>query len=175
MARGQRIRRIAVGEPRILIIGYGNTLRSDDGIGPRAAELLGECCDDDRITIVACHQLTPELAPVLAEAGYLILLDAEIGGEPGHIRRRDLTPAPASKSVLSHAIDARGLLAIAQLLYEHAPPTTLFTVTGGSFAPGDALTPPVEAALPLLLASVREIIDSPTPPTLSRYCKPTGI
>ena len=148
--------------PRILIIGYGNTLRSDDGVGPRAAQLLGECCGDDRITIVACHQLTPELAPAIAEAGHLILLDAEMGGEPGHICRRELTPAPASNSILSHAIDARGLLAIAQLLYEHAPPTTLFTVSGGSFALGDALTPPVEAALPLLLASVREIIGSPT-------------
>jgi hydrogenase maturation protease len=151
----------------VLIIGYGNTLRSDDGVGPRAAQLLGECSADDRISVVACHQLTPELAPAIAEAGHLILLDAEMGGEPGRIRRRDLTPAPASNSILSHAIDARGLLAIAQLLYGHAPPTTVFTVSGGSFALGDALTPPVEAALPLLLAAVREIIGSPTPPTPS--------
>jgi hydrogenase maturation protease len=167
MASGPRFGRTEVSEPRILIIGYGNTLRSDDGVGPRAAQLLGECCANDRITVVACHQLTPELAPAIAEAGHLILLDAEIGGEPGHIRRRDLTPEPTGGSILSHAIDARSLLAIAQSLYQHAPPATVLTVSGGSFALGDALTPPVEAALPLLLAAVREIIGSPTPPTPS--------
>jgi hydrogenase maturation protease len=154
-----------VSKPRILIIGYGNTLRSDDGVGQRAAQLLSETYADDRITIVACHQLTPELAPAIAEAGHLILLDAEIGDEPGRIRCRDLTPEPTGGSVLSHAIDARGLLAMAQLLYGHAPPTTVLTVSGGSFALGDALTPPVEAALPLLMGAVREIIGSPTPRT----------
>jgi hydrogenase maturation protease len=146
---------------RILIIGYGNTLRSDDGIGPRAAELLGEACTDERITLVACHQLTPELAPAIAEARQLILLDAEMGGEPGHIRRRELTPEPMAPVAFSHAIDACGLLAIAQSLYGHAPPTTLLTVSGDSFALGDTLTPPVEAALPLLLAAVRKIIGPP--------------
>lgn len=145
---------------RILIIGYGNTLRSDDGAGPRAAQLLDECCADDQITVVACHQLTPELAPAVAEAGHLILLDAEMGGEPGHIRRRELTPEPTGAGIFSHAVDARGLLAMAQSLYGHAPPATALTVSGGSFALGDALTPPVEAALPLLVAAVREIIGS---------------
>jgi hydrogenase maturation protease len=169
MARGQRIRRIAVGEPRILIIGYGNTLRSDDGIGPRAAELLGKCCEDDRITIVACHQLTPELAPVLAEAGYLILLDAEIGGEPGHIRRRDLTPAPASKSVLSHACHRTAAVracAADHPIYRHRR----------LLRPGRRLDPPCRGGSPPAAGfRSRNHRFAHTTYPLSRYCKPTGI
>lgn len=88
--------------PQILIIGYGNLLHSDDGISPRAAQCLDEALASDQIAGIACQQLMPELAPRIAEAERLILLDAEMGGVPGHIRRRDVTPAPVGDSTLSH-------------------------------------------------------------------------
>ncbi len=142
-------------EPRILVIGYGNLLRGDDGVGQRAAQLLAEACAADRVTVIACHQLTPELAPAIAGADRLILLDAEAGGEPGQIRCRDLMPAAGHSGVLAHHMDASSLLAMAQMLYGHAPPTTIFTVCGASFDLGETLSPAVEAALPLLVAAVR--------------------
>ena len=82
--------------PHTLIIGYGNPLRGDDGVGPRAAELLVE--EDgvtspllpDGVQVLVCHQLTIELAPQIAEADRLILIDAIASdatttGEPGSI------------------------------------------------------------------------------------------
>ena len=147
-----------------LIIGYGNPLRGDDGIGPRAAELLSDegvmrpPLLPEGVQVLVCHQLTIELAPQIAEADRLILIDAHATGEPGSVQQCILTPAIPDSSNLTHHIDAQGLLAAAQMLYGHAPETMLFTVSGGSFDYGEALTPAVAAVLPELLARIREAV-----------------
>ena len=150
--------------PHTLIIGYGNPLRGDDGVGPRAAELLADGGGvtppllPDGVQVLVCHQLTIELAPQIAEADRLILIDARATGEPGSIEQCILTPAIPHRSSLTHHIDAQGLLAAAEMLYGHAPETLLFTVSGGSFDCGETLTPAVAAALPELLAQIRQVI-----------------
>jgi hydrogenase maturation protease len=147
-----------------LIIGYGNPLRGDDGVGPHAAELLADrdgatlpLLPDD-VQVLICHQLTIELAPQIAEADRLILIDARATGEPGSIEQCILTPAIPDRSSLTHHIDAQGLLAAAQILYGHAPETVLLTVSGGSFDCGETLSPAVAAALPDLLARIRQAV-----------------
>jgi len=47
---------------RVLVIGYGNTLRGDDGLGQRAAEALAQRALPDGVEVLSCHQLTIELA-----------------------------------------------------------------------------------------------------------------
>ncbi len=147
-----------------LIIGYGNPLRGDDGIGCRAAEVLAEGggdtppLQDNGVEVIACHQLTPELAPRIAEADRLVLIDACASGAPGTITEQTLTPQQTEHHSLTHHVNAAGLLAMAQILYGHAPATTLFTVSGGSFDYGEALTPSVSAALPILCARVRALV-----------------
>ena len=49
---------------RILIVGYGNPLRFDDGLGWRAAEELSQRLSPPEIEVevIVRHQLTPELA-----------------------------------------------------------------------------------------------------------------
>lgn len=150
---------------RTLIIGYGNPLRSDDGVGLRTAELLAEVLEQESdrlngdVEVIACHQLTLELTPLVAAADRLILLDAHVGGEPGAVIERELTPAIADTAAsLSHHLDPSGLLAAAQILYGQAPTTILLTVAGASFDYGEALSPPVAAALPLLVARVQQLL-----------------
>ena len=100
--------------PHTLIIGYGNPLRGDDGVGPRAAELLADRGGvtppllPDGVQVLVCHQLTIELAPQIAEADRLILIDARATGEPGSIEQCILTPAIPDSTSLTHHIDARG-------------------------------------------------------------------
>ena len=150
--------------PHTLIIGYGNPLRGDDGIGPRAAKLLANRGGatlpllPEGVQVLVCHQLTIELAPQIAEADRLILIDARATGEPGSIEQSILTPTIPHRSSLTHHIDAQGLLAAAEMLYGHAPETLLFTVSGGSFDCGEALSPAVETALPDLLARIRQAV-----------------
>jgi len=147
--------------PHTLIIGYGNTLRGDDGVGPFVAELLDrDHVHDPDIAVIACHQLTPELAPAIAGAERLILIDAEASGPPGEICRRELLPESAGSSTLTHHIAPGSLLDMAEMLYGRAPRTTLYTVRGGSLDPGEGLTPAVEAAVPILQAAVKEDLNS---------------
>lgn len=152
--------------PNVLIIGYGNILRGDDGVGPRVAELLDREYDrNPNIGVIACHQLTPELAPAIAAVERLILIDAEAGGRAGEIRRRELVPESSGGSGLTHHIAPGCLLAIAERLYGAAPHTTLYTVIGGSFSAGEGLTPRVEAAVPILHAAVKDFLASSQPRT----------
>lgn len=66
----------------IVVIGYGNTLRGDDGFGQLAARLL-EARQIQGLEVIASHQLNPELAAWLAEARFAVFLDATEGNEPG--------------------------------------------------------------------------------------------
>ena len=58
----------------ILVIGYGNELRRDDGLGPRvAASLAGP-----GVRALAVRQLTPELAEEVATARLVVFVDARV-------------------------------------------------------------------------------------------------
>ena len=62
-------------EGSVLVIGYGNPLRSDaePGGGPPSSWQLTE---GGRTDVMACHQLTPELAEDVSRAGLVVLVDA---------------------------------------------------------------------------------------------------
>ena len=63
--------------PSIVVIGYGNPLRGDDAIGWKAAEALRDVYEDDTaVEVFASHQLNPEMAESVAEAGMVIFIDA---------------------------------------------------------------------------------------------------
>ena len=50
-----------------LVIGYGNTLRGDDGVGPRVAEAVGKLNLPGVRTLI-CQQLSPEHAELISQA-----------------------------------------------------------------------------------------------------------
>lgn len=59
---------------RVIVIGYGNTLRSDDGAGQKVAEILASW-HLPQVRSISVHQLTPELAAPIAEAELAIFVD----------------------------------------------------------------------------------------------------
>lgn len=58
-----------------LVIGYGNTLRGDDGVGYRIAELV-DTWQLPHMRAIACQQLTPELAIEIAASDRVFFVDA---------------------------------------------------------------------------------------------------
>jgi hydrogenase maturation protease len=60
---------------RVLIIGYGNSLRSDDAAGIKVAETIATW-QLPHVRSLAVHQLTPELAAELAAVELVIFVDA---------------------------------------------------------------------------------------------------
>ena len=75
----------------VLVIGCGNPLRGDDGLGWRAAAALRPC-PPPGTTIITCHQLLPELAELLSRAALVILIDASAADPPGLIRCAPVAP-----------------------------------------------------------------------------------
>ena len=59
----------------ILVIGYGNSLRSDDGAGCRVADIVTSW-GLPYVRSLSVHQLTPELAEPIAQSQLTIFVDA---------------------------------------------------------------------------------------------------
>ena len=72
----------------LLVIGYGNALRTDDGVGWHAARLLAGDPRLADVVVVAEHQLAPELAFDLSLASLVVLLDASTETPAGTVRDR---------------------------------------------------------------------------------------
>ncbi|HEU4678937.1 MAG TPA: hydrogenase maturation protease [Terrimicrobiaceae bacterium] len=130
-----------------LVIGYGNPLRGDDGVGWRVAHLLAGALPSGAARILTVHQLTPELAEAVAGAKLLVLVDASALGKPGTWRCREITPHAARRIGPGHSFDARALLACARAIYHATPRTLLVSIAGESFTFQESLTPTVEMTL----------------------------
>lgn len=147
---------------RILIVGSGNTLRGDDGIGQRVVAEIGKrqwATAVDQLEATAVHQLLPELAEPISGAEVVIFVDAAVAGEPGRIVVRPVQPAPPQAGALTHHFDAAGLLGYARTLYGCSPRAYLVTITAASLGYAETLSPIVEGALPDVLRQIQALID----------------
>jgi hydrogenase maturation protease len=139
-----------------LVVGYGNTLRQDDALGIAAVERLSQMKLPEGVELLACHQLTPDLAERLAQVERAAFIDAaEPGTRPaGIIEVKTLEPQSTAPTGITHSFDPALLLGLAKILYGNCPAAALFTVTAGGFDLEEGLTPPVEQALPELVNQV---------------------
>jgi len=145
-----------------LVIGFGNPLRTDDGIGWRAVEQLrGHYTDQAAIDFIACHQLYPELCETIAAASCVLFIDAVEIGIPGQVEIRSLEPR-SLPSAFTHELDPASVLASTLDLYGEIPPARLITVCGQSFAVGTQLTPAVEGSLSHLHRLIEQLLPSST-------------
>ena len=102
-----------------LVIGYGNTLRSDDGVGAKVAAAVAEL-NLPGVTALVRHQLTPELAEPVSEARAVVFVDAAVDAAI-EVQVRQLEPAEGAQ-LMTHAADPRTLLALARQLFGRCPP-----------------------------------------------------
>jgi hydrogenase maturation protease len=137
---------------RVLVIGYGNPLRGDDGLGWHAAEALRSTLPEAEILTV--HQLTPELAEDASRAELVIFLDAGEGGVPGDWRETPVCEEPLSTQAFTHHVTPASLLSAARQLYGQAPQGSLSSMAGESFDYREGLSETVSAALPTMLDAV---------------------
>ena len=146
---------------RKLVIGYGNPLRGDDGLGWEVAGRLAASIADESVDIMAVHQLTPELAEPVGRAEMVIFVDASYEGKPGTWSCDRVKPAPATASALGHHFSIAGLLAYARALFNANPRAFVISVAAQSFECEDGLSPTVEAALPEIVRHIRDTFDFP--------------
>ncbi len=131
-------------EAKILIIGYGNTLRGDDGVGPRVAEAIGKLNLPDVHTLIY-PLLTPELADPVSRAARVIFVDAAVDA-PKKVQWRELQPNESSQ-LMAHAADPRTLLALARDVFGHVPPAWWLTIPAEKMEFTEELTPAAQRGM----------------------------
>ena len=141
---------------RPLIIGIGNPLRSDDGLGWAVAEQLSQDWDTD-YDIHAVYQLTPELAQWMAAVNLVVMIDASHEGEPGELRIRPLSLSAQPSAVGTHYTTPEELAALTAVVYGQCPPVVVITMTGANFSLGEHFSSIVARRIPLVSAAVRQI------------------
>ena len=138
-----------------LVLACGNTLRSDDGVGPRLAEWAAHRFrDDSNVRVLARQQWTPDLAKDIADAESVLFIDCSSNSAPGRV---DLIPVAthangsegATHHPATHQIDPAALLGLTHSLYgSMSAHAMLLTVGAASTELGETVRDPVEAALP---------------------------
>jgi hydrogenase maturation protease len=123
--------------PRILVIGYGNPGRQDDGLGPGIIAEL-ESDPSPQVTLDADYQLTIETAVDLAEADKVIFVDAAAEGPEPFLAKR-LAPTPAVH-FSSHVLGPEAVLAICAETYHRCPEAVLVGVRGYGFEFAEGLS-----------------------------------
>lgn len=142
---------------KVLVVGYGNELRSDDGVGPWVVERLSERCKDPGVEFLACHQLLPEHAEPVSRSKRVIFIDAAADLPPGKMTCRRVRAETALKNV-GHFFTPSGLLGMSEAVYGHGPEALVFAIGAESFEVGDSLTPNIRAVADRLCDRLAERI-----------------
>ena len=137
----------------ILVIGYGNTLRRDDGVGPSVAEAVAALALPG-VRTLACPLLTPELAEPVSQARVVIFVDAAVDA-PREVQLRTLAPADSSQ-IMAHAASPATLLALARDVFGHAPEAWLITVPVEDLGIGDEFSPLAQRGFETAVGHVRK-------------------
>ncbi len=143
---------------RVLVVGYGNPLRSDDGLGWQVAAELLRTNTAPQVEILACYQLTPELVEPISLADTVLFIDCAKSGEPATVGCEPIQPKSGAAS-FTHDLTPSTLLALASELYGACPKALLLSIPGENYAPGESLSDAVRSQVPALEAMARQIID----------------
>ena len=131
---------------KILIIGYGNPNREDDGVAwhileklaahfdvPLSPALAADEFDPDRYPhLVFELQLFPEMAETMTDYDYICFVDAHTGAYEEEVRVATIAPH-FQASPFTHHLTPESCLVIAQTLYGHAPQGLMVSVRGYYF------------------------------------------
>jgi hydrogenase maturation protease len=137
---------------RILVIGYGNPGRTDDGLGPAVAARISEL-ELANVSVDDPYQLSIEDSLEIAAHDLVWFVDsAKSGAEP--FDDRPLQPA-SQIAFDSHHLTPETLLAITAGCCGAAPEARLIGVRGYEFGLGEALSPGAAANLEQAVAFLR--------------------
>lgn len=129
----------------VLILGYGNPDREDDGVAWHLLDRLARRLDPsgqgmgeetvrafDRVTLQFSLQLMPEMAEQVAMFDRVLFIDAHTGSEPEDLTWQPLT-AHFQQSPFTHHMTPATLLSIAESLYGSRPQAVLVALRGFAF------------------------------------------
>ena len=149
--------------PKIMVMGVGNILLSDEGLGVRFLDELAKFEFPANVEILEGGTAGLELVHLIQDVDFLIIVDAFNGhAEPGALFRfqpGDLQIIPEQYEVSFHQIGIIEVLSMANLLGQ-APQTLIFGIQPKCLDWGLEISPEISALFPRLTELVRKEIDS---------------
>jgi hydrogenase maturation protease len=140
----------------IVVIGCGNPLRGDDGIGWMAVDELAGPFSGKNIRFLKCRELTPELSEELRRAKYALFIDASVEPGSGTVRESDLLPAGGAFD--THKLDPAGLLSLSEAIYGNSPRSVLLSLKGESFGYEERLSRSAADSMSFLVSRAGDIL-----------------
>jgi len=149
--------------PKIMVMGVGNILLSDEGLGVRFLDELAKKTLPDNVELLEGGTAGLELVHLIQDVDFLIIVDAfNANAEPGALFRfqpGDLQVIPEQYEVSFHQIGIVEVLTMANVL-GHAPQTLIFGIQPKSLEWGLEISPEIEALFPRLTELVIKEINS---------------
>jgi hydrogenase maturation protease len=164
---------------RILIIGYGNPGRCDDGVGWYVAEKLEQIFHDSKdsrpakrdsenqeippkrnlcIDVLTLHQLGIELIDDIKDFDVVVFIDA-------HIKTTDdikftQVEVDHQLSFTSHHLTPSMLLALTKIIYHKQPAAYIFSIKGRNFDFGSVLSAETKASADVVISQISAMINT---------------
>ena len=144
----------------VLVMGVGNTLLKDDGIGIHVTRALKPRAD---IKIIDGGTIGLSLLPEIEDADAVIIVDAsEIGEHPGSVRifrNREIDRQLSGKKKTVHEVALADLFSAAAIRGKCPARRALIAIQPASTDWGLEPTPEVEAAIPRACAAINDITE----------------
>ena len=157
---------------QLLLLGYGNPDREDDGVAwhiLRALTLkLGlaapqsyedEFPEFDQIDFAFQLQLTPEMAEDISSYEYVCFIDAHTGNIPESVRLINVE-SEFQASPFTHHLTPQSLLSMCETIYEKKPDAALVSVLGHRFLFSRQLSEETEKLVPDAVALIWDWINA---------------
>ncbi len=122
--------RLSSDSPGILLIGYGNPARADDGLGPALAARIGKA-SIKRLTVDADYQLTIENSCEIAKYDIVIFADASVDQKEPFFFREILPESPMSIS--THSVSPGAVLHFARMIFNAETKAYVLGIRGYEF------------------------------------------
>jgi hydrogenase maturation protease len=143
----------------VLVIGYGNPGRLDDGLGPRLAEAIA-AHDLPAVQVESNYQLNVEDAALLTEYEVVVFADAHVSCADPFIFER-LEPA-AEITFTTHSVAPASLLALAQETFDAKTIGFVLGMRGHEFNEfGETLSAQAEANLQAAIEFLLPLLRQP--------------
>jgi hydrogenase maturation protease len=146
----------------ILVLGLGNPLQSDDGVGCHVIKALESHALAGDIDLIDGGTLGVGLVNLFEGRRWIIVVDAaEMGESPGTIKRlepKDVREANSGTPYSLHHLGVAEALQLASALNLPLPKITLFGIQPMRIGWGDTLSAPVQVAIPHVVSAILQIL-----------------
>ena len=137
---------------RVLLVGVGNPLRGDDGVGLEVVRRLRRRAESAGVGVRELEGEGIGLLDVWEDARAVVLVDGvRSGADPGTIHRIEVTdgplPAGLRSSSSTHAVGVGEAIELARTLGRLPSRLVIYGIEGEGFETGAALSPGVAAAV----------------------------